>query len=142
YMPERMTNDLDILIHKRDSDEIRRRLTQSGAMTQGELAIGGSSWALSDGFPLDIMEWDESWVDTAIVEAQANRDGQGLPVLPLPYLVLIKFRASRAQDVADVVRMLGQATEDQLGATRALFAEWLPRDIGDLESLIALGRLE
>ena len=76
------------------------------------------------------------------MEAQTNRDGQGLPVLPLPYLILMKFRASRAQDVADITRMLGQAGEVQLNAVREVFERWLPGNDEDLESLIALGQLE
>ena len=54
----------------------------------------------------------------------------------------MKYRAGRLQDTADVGRMLGQATEHQLAAVRALFETWAPGDLGDFESLIRLGQLE
>ncbi len=44
--------------------------------------------------------------------------------------------------MADLTRMLGQATEDQIGRVRELFLKLRPGDIEDLESLIYLGRLE
>lgn len=142
YMPERMTSDLDILIDAQDAAIARERLTQAGATYQGELSIGGSSWILPDGFPLDVLEGREDWVESAIREAQTNRDAADLPVLPLPYLVLMKFQASRVQDLADTTRMLGLAAEEQRAAVRAVFARWLPEEQEDLESLIALGKLE
>ena len=81
-------------------------------------------------------------VRSGLKEAQSNRDTQGLPVLPMPYLVLMKFQAGRVQDLADVTRMLGQASDDALASVRSLFAQWLPDGRDDLESLIELGRLE
>ena len=81
------------------------------------------------------------WIET-IADAQANRDGQGLPIVPLPYLVLIKLRAGWVQDIADATRMLGQAGEATLDTVRMLFAQHAPEDMQDLESLIELGRLE
>jgi hypothetical protein len=142
YMPERATNDLDIVIHARDAAAVREKLTRVGATHQGGLSIGGSSWLLSDGFPLDVIESGEAWVHMALIEAKANQDAWGMPVLPLRFLVLMKFQASRVQDVADVTRMLGQASEEQLVAVRATFRQWLPDEMEDLESLIALGQLE
>lgn len=142
YMPERMTNDLDILVRKADAVTVRQRLQRAGAQFVGELSVGGSSWTLRDGFPLDIIEGDEEWVDLALREASMNVDPQNMPVLPLQYQVLMKFRASRVQDLADMTRMLGQAMEEQLSAVRDLFSTWLPKDMDDLESLITLGRME
>ena len=91
---------------------------------------------------IDILEGDDLWWTEAIADAQSNRDAQGLPVVPLPYLVLIKFQAGRVQDIADVTRMLGQAGEATLDAVRVLFAQHVLEDMQDLESLIELGRLE
>jgi hypothetical protein len=54
----------------------------------------------------------------------------------------MKYHASRMQDLADISRMLGQADTEMLAAVRALFAQWLPDEMEDLESLIQLGRLE
>jgi hypothetical protein len=55
----------------------------------------------------------------------------------------MKFESGRAQDIADITRMLGQATPEQLATVRAVFKQWrTPDETEDLESLISLGRLE
>ncbi|MHB8515300.1 MAG: hypothetical protein ACYDCT_07910, partial [Dehalococcoidia bacterium] len=57
-------------------------------------------------------------------------------------LVLMKLGASRVQDLADVTRMLGAASADDVERVRATVRTHAP-DVGDdLDSLIALGRLE
>ena len=142
YMPERATRDLDVAIRAEDGPTARERLKSAGFAYQSELAPGGSCWRTPEGFPVDVLECREPWFAQALKEAQSNRDRQGLPVLPLPFLVLMKFQAGRVQDLADVTRMLGQAEEGVLGAVRALFAQWFPGEREDLESLIELGRLE
>jgi hypothetical protein len=91
---------------------------------------------------VDVVECHEPWFAQAVAEAQHNRDLQGLPVLPMSYLVLMKFQAGRVQDLADITRMLGQAGEETLASVRAVFTRWLPGETEDLESLITLGRLE
>lgn len=142
YMPERMTQDLDIVIRPVDGSQVRQKLTEAGFIYQGELSIGGSSWLTPNEELIDILEGNDIWWADAIADAQANRDAQGLPITPLPYLVLIKLRAGRVQDIADVTRMLGQAGEATLDAVRMLFDQHAPEDMQDLESLIDLGRLE
>jgi len=142
YMPERMTQDLDIVVQAADAAEVRQKLTAAGFRSAGEPAIGGSSWTAPDGFSIAVLEHTEPWLVQAIAEAQQNRDAQGLPVLSLPYLVQMKFQAERVQDVADITRMLAQAGEETLAAVRRLFAVLRPEDVADLESLIALGQLE
>jgi len=142
YMPERSTRDLDIAVWHEDGPAVRKRLEEAGLTYQGELAIGGSSWRLPDGLPLDVIELRTPWAPAALAEAQDNRDPQGLPILPLPYLVLMKFEASRVLDLADLTRMLGQASEEQIRQVRRLFDHFHPEDREDLESLIHLGQLE
>jgi hypothetical protein len=142
YMPERATDDLDIIIHASDAAESRERLAQAGFSYLGPLSIGGGQWQSAEGFPVDVIESAEAWVKQALTEARSNPDPQGMLVLPLPYLILMKYRASRLQDIADVGRMLGQATDDQMAAIRSVFARWEPGGLEDLESLVTLGRLE
>jgi hypothetical protein len=60
----------------------------------------------------------------------------------LAYLVLIRFESGRVQDLTDVTRMLGQAGLGMLEAVRQVFAEHLPDEMEDLESLIVLGKME
>ena len=71
-----------------------------------------------------------------------HRDPAGYPVLDLPYLVLMKMETSRAQDVADLSKMLGLAEEDVLLQVRDTVARYMPDATEDLESLIYLGGLE
>ncbi|HXG42801.1 MAG TPA: hypothetical protein VNL95_08770 [Dehalococcoidia bacterium] len=142
YMPERSTRDLDVVVLAQDAPEARRRLRAAGYSYLGELTIGGSSWTSPDGVPVDLIEGRDPWWPQALAEAAANRDAQGLPVLPLPYLVLTKLLSGRVQDLADITRMLGQADEESLTRVRALIAQHVPDAMEDLESLIALGKLE
>jgi hypothetical protein len=142
YMPERATQDFDIAIRAVDASAARAKLAQSGYTHQGDLSIGGSTWRAPDGQSIDVIEGHEPWWTTALAEAQANRDAQGLPVLPLRFLVLMKFQAGRVQDLADVTRMLGQSNTPTLDSVRELFRQYARNDLPDLESLIALGKLE
>ena len=142
YMPERNTRDLDVLVLARDAEQVAVLLTNAGFTGAGRLAIGGSTWIAPDGTPVDVIEGEDAWVADALAEAGRNPDAQGLPILPLPYLVLMKLAASRLQDLADVSRMLGGADQAQLERTRATVREHAPELVDDLESLIYLGRLE
>lgn len=141
-MPERAMQDLEILIHQENAMEVRRRLTKASFKFRGELTICGSSWSSPEQKQVDIVERSDMWLDQALIEAQQNLDKQGLPLLPLPYLVLIKFQAGRLQDLADISRMLGQANEKKLASVRKLFVQLLPGELEDLKSLITLGQLE
>ena len=142
YMPERMTQDLDIVVRAVDGPEARQKLLAAGLTYRGEFRIGQASWITPEGIPIDLIEGREVWWEEAISQAQTNRDAQGLPILPLPYLILMKFQAGRVQDLADVTRMLGQADAETLDTIRALFKIYAPEGLEDLESLIELGQLE
>ena len=142
YMPERATRGLDVAVTKADGAAARAKLRAAGYDFRGELRIGGSTWRSPAGQDVDVIEGAESWWPTALAAAQANRDGQGLPVLPLPYLVHIKLKAERTQALADITRMLGLADADAREAVRRLVARAAPEDNDDLESLIRLGELE
>ncbi len=140
YMPERVTQDLDILVAAADLKEVRGRLQRAGFLPVQELAIGGMTWRSPTGALVYVIESEATWVADAL--RSLRRDIQGLPVLDLPYLVLMKVQAGRTQDLADAARMLGAAPEPGRQETRDIFGRWLPEALEDLESLIALGRLE
>ncbi len=142
YMPERATLDMDAAIRAADAPTAREKLARAGFVLQSELSIGGASWRAPDGKTIDLIEGREAWWRDALAEAQTNRDAQGLPVLPLRYLVLMKFQSGRVQDIADVTRMLGLANDAALDAVRALFKQHAPAELNDLDSLITLGKLE
>ena len=130
YMPERMTQDFDIVLCAADGLAARNALRLAHFVYLGGLSIGRSSWKSPTGFPIDVLENEAPWCQTAIADAQQNRDSQQNPVLPLSYLTLMKFEASRPQDIGDVTRMLGQANAEQLSQVRAVFARYLSEGDG------------
>lgn len=140
YMPQRFTYDLDLLVVSDDAPTLHRELLALGCSRTGTLSIGRTSWVAADGGRLDVIESSEPWVRDAI--SNASRAPDGSAVIPLPYLVLMKLAASRAQDVADLTRMLGQADDAALDEVRSVVEGYRPEDREDVESLIALGRLE
>lgn len=142
YMPERATQDLAVAIAVHDRERAYADLQKARFQRVGKLSIGGSSWRTPEGEIVDVIEGAEEWWPQALAAAQNNRDAQGLPVLPLPFLVLMKFQASRARDLGDITQMLGLADEDALDAVRQLFSRYAPKDQADLESLILLGKME
>jgi hypothetical protein len=140
YMPERMTLDLAILIKTKDAKKIYQDLENGGGKKIGILSISGSQWQLSDNTSLDVLEGDDEWVTEAV--SNPNYAPDGLPIIDLPYLILMKLSASRTQDLADVSRMLGLANETKLIQIRAIVKQYLANAEEDLESFIILGKLE
>lgn len=140
YMPERMTKDLDILVKQPEGSEVVRRLTSSGYKLESRLAIPGFLLQSPEGAEIDVLFGDMPWIDEALQQPQ--QDPAGFPVLGLPYLVLMKLSAMRAQDWADVSRMLGLASDEQLDKVREIVARYSPEDSDDLESLIFIGKKE
>jgi len=140
YMPERMTKDLDILVHQNDKDTVLARLQQAGYQIIEHLAIPGYSLRSPEGIEVDVLFSDETWIQDAL--RQPVLDPAGYPVISLPYLILLKMGAQRTQDWADVSRMLGLATDAELDAVRAVVARYTRDDSEDLESLIFIGKQE
>jgi hypothetical protein len=106
----------------------------------GDLSISGTQWQLSDGTSLDVLEFEGDWVVEAI--NSPNYAPDGLPVIDLPYLVLMKLIAGRSQDIADISRMLGVSEDLQLQRVKKVINQYLPNAMEDLESLVVLGKLE
>ncbi len=140
YMPERATRDLDILIRREDEQVVRERLETAGYRHGVSLAVPGFTVCSPEGTEIDVLLGDAPWVEEAL--ATPRVDPTGLPVLDLPYLVLMKLEASRLQDMADLARMLGLASETERERVRAVVARYAPDALEDLESLIYLGMLE
>ncbi len=140
YMPERMTKDLDVLVHRSNGEEVIRRLQQHGFALVSKLAVPGYLLRSPEGIEVDVLFGQYPWLREAF--QHINVDPAGYPVLGLPYLVLTKLDALRAQDWADISRMLGLASVEDLDQVRAVVARYSPEDSGDLESLIFIGQKE
>ena len=139
YMPARMTLDADILILTDDVPLIESKLTQANYQQKGRLSIGGSSWESPKGEILDVIVQNSDWAADALKFPNFQKN---IPVIPLPYLILMKLLAGRMQDLADITRMLGQATEQQLTQIRTVIAQYQPDALEDIESMVMLGKLE
>jgi hypothetical protein len=142
YAPERATVDLDLLIERSTAPVAREHLREAGLRYDGELPVGGSTWYTLDGTAIDVLESDEPWVRAALDQAKQNRDLQGLPILPLPYFILMKLRSGRTIDIGDVTRILGLAGDADLDAVRSAIRQFEPEALEDVESMIVLGRME
>ncbi len=140
YMPERMTRDMDILIRAEDGDEVRQRMEAVGFIFVSRLAVPDFMMRSPEGTELDVVLGDEPWLDEALAHPPA--DEAGYPVLALPYLTVMKLKSGRLQDSADIARMLALASVEELERVRRVVSQIAPEDRDDLESLIALGKLE
>lgn len=140
YMPERMTQDIDVLVLVDDLAACEQRLLQAGCRKIGDLSIGGASWELPDGAELDVIVSGSLWAHRAVAEPVMA--DTGLPTISLPYLVVMKLLSGRAQDIADLTRMLGAADDVELEQVRTAVAEYVPDAVDDVESMVVLGRME
>lgn len=142
YAPERMTLDVDIVVHERDAGAAREAFVDAGYEVVGELSIGGFAVqeASSEAMPVDVIVRDDPWLEDALAEPHA--DAAGYPVLPRPYLTLLKLRAGRTQDLADVQRLLAGTPQVERISTRSLVAAFAPDLVEDYDSLVALADLE
>ncbi len=140
YMPERATKDLDILVRATDSRAVRERLEAADYRYVSSLTAPGFLMHSPEGVEIDVILGESPWLDEAL--AHPHEDPAGYPVLDLPYLVLMKIAVSRTQDVADLSRMLGLASEEELARVRAVIARYAPGEAEDVESLIYLGQVE
>lgn len=142
YAPQRHTLDLDVAIWAGDEERVASLLAAQGHARKRAHRTAVTSWQTPGGNPVDLLLLDAAWAQDALAAAQENRMG-GLPVLPLPYLVLTKMAAGRMADLADIARMLGMAQGEALAEVRRVANAFLtPADREDLERLIRLGRME
>jgi hypothetical protein len=142
YIPERMTLDVDILVHERDTEKTRVALLNAGYHVTGQLSIGGFSVQMSEPTapPIDVLTRADPWLDAAL--AQPVADPVGYPVLSRSYLILLKLQAGRTQDLADVQRLLAHVSSTEREAMRQLVLRYTP-DLGeDYDSLCTLADLE
>lgn len=140
YMPERMTRDLDILVRERDSEAVIAKLEAAEYKLDAQLSIPGVLMFSPDGVEVDVLFGNAPWLEDAL--KNVSTDPAGYPTIALPYLILLKMDAQRAQDWADVSRMLGWASEADLDKVREVFRKYAPQDVEDLESLIFIGKKE
>lgn len=142
YAPERMTQDVDILIHADAEPATRSAFVAAGYRIGGTLSIGGFTAIPADeeGYSIDVVASDAPWLDEAL--DHPSFDPAGFPVLPRQFLVLMKLQAGRAQDVADITRLLRTADRDERALIRTIIARYAPDLVEDYDALVMLTDLE
>src|SRR5512138_592053 len=66
YMPERMTKDLDILVHQSDGETTIKQLEQARYRMASHLAIPGRLMISPDGIEVDVIFGDYPWLKEAL----------------------------------------------------------------------------
>lgn len=142
YAPERMTLDVDIVMHERDSGAARAAFVGAGYDIVGELGIGRftAREEAHDEMPVDVITRSDPWLDDVMAAPHLDEDGH--PVLPRPYLTLLKLQAGRTQDLADVQRLLAATPPTERASTRRLVEAYAPDLVEDYDALMALADLE
>ena len=97
YMPERMTKDLDILVHRDDGDAVIKRLEQAGYRVASRLAVPGYLLTSPEGIELDVLFGNYPWLKKAL--ADLGQDPAGYPVIKLPYLAMLTMEVQRVRDL-------------------------------------------
>jgi hypothetical protein len=129
----RMTDDIDILV---SAAEAQNAVAQLQPQQVSPLRTGGYSGLTPSGVRIDIVAPNQRWVQPAITHSVTTPHG---PMVGGPFLVISKLWSSRgSQDEVDVLGVLARMTEDDLNVTRELVRQYLPNDVDDLESLIAM----
>ena len=145
YMPERVTQDIDIFIHADDESRARAAFRVAGYTLTETLVFANPSLS---GFgvergnepAIDVIACNANWVDLAL--AKPSQDAAGFPVLPRPYLMLLKLDSARLRDLDDVQRMLRDTPTHERVSTRAVIKRYLPHMVEDYDVLIQLADIE
>ncbi|HUG34020.1 MAG TPA: hypothetical protein VMJ90_04575, partial [Anaerolineales bacterium] len=140
YMPERMTQAMDILVYESTGEMVIKLLEQAGYRVSSGLTTSGCLMLAPDETIVNVIFGHEVWLKKAL--SDPGKDPAGYPVIRLPYLVMMKMNAQRTRDMGDLGTMLGWASDADLDAVRAVVKQYAPEDLEDLESLIFIGKRE
>lgn len=117
YQPARFTEDIDLMVLAEDAVVVERSLELAGWSQLGVISFDGSSWRSPEGELIDLLHApDQPWV-TAALDTPIETS-EGLQIIDLPYLIILKLSATRAVDIGDIVGMLQHATEDETARIR------------------------
>jgi hypothetical protein len=140
YQPARFTEDIDLMVLAEVSTTVEQALSQAGWTQLGIISFGGSSWQSPNGELIDLLHApDQSWVSAALDFPITTPDG--LPVIDLPYLLILKLAATRAVDISDIVGMLQQANEPEKQRIRQVIAVHRNDLLEDFDQFEAIAQL-
>lgn len=151
YMPARNTTDVDFLVPNdrfRDAESALAaaewRRSRSLAFPNANLGLFGSAWNHpKTNEELDVLSSPQHWVQAAF-DAPISRAQDGVRVLPLPYLVLMKLDSARTTDQGDLGRMLGRLGDDDVEKIAAVVTKHYadPQAADDIRQYAEIGRWE
>ena len=140
YQPARFTEDIDLMLLAEISTVVEQALSQAGWTQLGIISFGGSSWQSPNGELIDLLHApDQSWVSAAL--DFPIKTPEGLPVIDLPYLLILKLSATRAVDISDIVGMLQQANEIEKQRIRQIIAAHRLDLLEDFDQFAAIAQL-
>jgi hypothetical protein len=140
YQPARFTEDIDLMVLAEVSTTVEQALSQAGWTQLGIISFGGSSWQSPNGELINLLHApDQSWVSAALDFPITTPEG--LPVIDLPYLLILKLAATRAVDISDIVGMLQQANEPEKQRIRQVIATHRNDLLEDFDQFEAIAQL-
>ncbi|WP_228024963.1 nucleotidyltransferase family protein [cf. Phormidesmis sp. LEGE 11477] len=140
YQPARFTEDIDLMVLAEDATAVEHALQLAGWSQLGIISFGGSSWQSAEGELIDLLHAPEqSWV-TAALDAPI-KTLEGLQIIDLPYLIILKLSATRAVDIGDIVSMLQHAAEDETVRIRQAVETHRSDLLEDFEQFNEIARL-
>jgi hypothetical protein len=140
YMPERSTNDIDVLIRRSDCPRAWQRFRDAGFSVASALDAPYFVARAIETPEVDVICGDFPWLEDAL--SHPRHDATGLPIIDLPYLILMKLSANRLVDIGDMSRMLGLASDEDLDRVQAAVETYASQDLDDYHALVLLGRME
>ncbi len=140
YQPARFTEDIALMVLAEDSITVEQALRGAGWTQLGVISFGGSSWQSASGELIDLLHAPEQpWVTAAL--NSPIETSEGLPVIDLPYLLILKLSATRAVDISDIVGMLQQASDLEKQRIRQVIATHRNDLLEDFDQFSAISRL-
>ncbi|MBE9061234.1 hypothetical protein [cf. Phormidesmis sp. LEGE 11477] len=150
YMPARNTQDLDLLILADDAERLEQALIKQSwtrienihICSDGVEIIGGA-WRSIEGELLDLLYTPNlAWARTALQPEETITTPDGLRVIALPYLILLKLLARRNRDILDIEEMLQYCDQQKVADIRSVVARSMPTFLEYLEQHIVLAQMD
>jgi hypothetical protein len=148
YAPERHTKDVDFLLDHERFSEADDKLRRAGFLKDRDLlfpnaslGLYGQAWRRGDEL-VDILATPQEWGAQAL--KGQTLDPTGVRVVPLPYLVLMKFDSARGVDQGDLTRILGRLKDAEVEQLIGEVASYScdPSFADDVWQYVQLGRWE
>lgn len=140
YQPARFTEDIDLMVLTETSATVEQALRQAGWTQLGIISFGGSSWQSPNGELIDLLHAPEqAWVTAALDNPITT--AEGLQMVDLPYLLILKLSATRAVDLSDIIGMLQQASDNEKQRIRQIIETYRSDLLEDFEQFVAIAQL-